>query len=290
MPGGRVIGVDVGGTKILAGVVDADGGIERTLDRPSPVESQRSLLDALVAIVRDLDVPNLEAVGFGVPVRVDHRTGGVLGAVNLPLGDFGFRAAMEELLGLRVTVENDASAAALAEHRLGAGRGVDDLVMLTLGSGVGGGVVIGGRLLAGWAELGHVVIVEDGEPCQGICTGRGHVESYCSGFAADRLAERVLGPGATAEDLVSERHPALAGVGRHLGAAIGSLVNIFRPDLVVIGGGFGVAAFDLLVPEAREVMRREVLPAPDEVPVVKAELGVEAGLIGAGLAAWDALG
>jgi glucokinase len=167
---------------------------------------------------------------------------------------------------------------------------VNNLVLLTLGTGVGGGVVIGGRLLNGWAELGHMVIVENGEPCQGACTGRGHVEAYCSGTAANRLAQRLLGPEAHSNDLIEQRHPSLLEVGSHLGTAIGSLVNIFGPELVVIGGGFGVAAFELLVDPAREAMRREVLPSPREVPVVAAELGVEAGLIGAALAARDAVG
>ena len=138
------------------------------------------------------------------------------------------------------------------------GRDVHSLVTLTLGTGVGGGVVLAGKLFRGWAELGHIVIVEDGDPCNGACTGRGHVESYCSGTAVDRLARRVLGPNATARDLVAARHPALDAVGHHLGVAIGSLINIFNPQLVVIGGGFGVAAFDLLLPAAgrRSTARR----------------------------------
>ena len=116
-----------------------------------------------------------------------------------------------------VGVINDGSAAALAEFAHGAGRGTRDLVLLTLGTGVGGGVVLDGQLYRGWAEVGHMVIVEDGEPCQGACTGRGHVESYCSGHAADRLARELLGPDATARDLVEQRHPALDEIGRHLG-------------------------------------------------------------------------
>ena len=99
--------------------------------------------------------------------------------------------------------------------------------MLTLGTGVGGGVVAGGRLFRAWAELGHMVIVEDGEPCQGACTGRGHVESYCSGRAADRLARELLGPTADAHDLVAQRHPALDWSASISASAIGSLVNIF---------------------------------------------------------------
>jgi glucokinase len=190
-----------------------------------------------------------------------------------------------------VGVVNDGSAAALAEFVHGAGRGTRDLVMLTLGTGVGGGFVFDGHLYRGWAEVGHIVIVEDGEPCQGACTGHGHVESYCSGHAADRLAREVLGPHATAHDLVEQRHPALAQIGRHLGAAVSSLVNLFAPEIVVIGGGFGVAAGELLFASMREVMLRESLaPAGEQVRLTVAELGQEAGVIGAGLVAFEALG
>jgi glucokinase len=284
-----VIGVDLGGTKIHAGLVDGSGRIERALDRRTPVESQEALFAALIEVVRELRTPDVTAVGIGVPARVDQRSGGVLGAVNIPLDDPNFRTEMREWLGLPVSVDNDASAAALAEHHAGAGRGTSELVLLTLGTGVGGGVVTDGRLYRGWAELGHLVIVENGDPCQGACTGRGHVESYCSGAAADRVAQRVLGPEATAHELVEQRHPALGEIGRHLGTAIASVVNAFGPEVVVVGGGFGVAAFELLLEPAREVIRREALPSAGEVPVRRAELGLEAGLIGAALAARDAL-
>jgi glucokinase len=196
---------------------------------------------------------------------------------------------MEERLGLPVGIENDATCAAYAEFVYGAGRGADSFVMLTLGTGVGGGVVVGGQLFRAWTELGHMVIVEDGEPCQGACTGRGHLEAYCSGTAADKLAEQVLGPGATARDLVAQSHPALATIGHHLGVAIGSLVNIFGSERLVIGGGFGTAAAGQLIGPAREAVLREALaPAGEALEFELAELGTEAGLIGAGLVAFDA--
>jgi glucokinase len=289
LAGTRVIGLDLGGTKMSAGLVAGDDTVERRLERPTPRESQEDLLAAIVETVRELKEPDVAAVGIGLPARVDQRTGAVLGAVNIPLHDLEFRTEMREWLGLPVSVDNDASAAALAEHRVGAGRGVSELVLLTLGTGVGGGVVTGGRLYRSWAELGHMVIVEDGEPCQGACTGRGHVESYCSGSAVDRIARRVLGDDANAHDLVREQHPALEEVGRHLGTAIGSVVNAFGPEMVVVGGGFGHAAFDLLVGPAREVARREALSTDSEIPIVRAELGLDAGMIGAALAARDAL-
>ncbi|MEI8105253.1 MAG: ROK family protein [Actinomycetes bacterium] len=287
----NVIGVDLGGTKILAGVVDEHGEVLETIERPTPTNSQTALLAGLVAAVEELRTPEIVAVGFGIPARINRRTGVAFGAVNVPIREVRFQAELEQRLGLPVGAENDAGTAALAEFVRGAGRGARDLVLLTLGTGVGGGIVLDGKLYRGWAELGHMVIVENGEPCQGSCTGRGHVESYCSGLAAERLAGRVLGPGATARDLVREEHPALQEIGRHLGTAIASLVNIFDPELVVVGGGFGVAAGDLLLDPAREVVRREALvPGGESVRLVPAQLGASAGLIGAGLVAFEALG
>jgi glucokinase len=288
MAANRVIGVDLGGTKILAGVVDADGAVHETVERPTNTTSQAALLDELAEVVRELPQEGVSAVGFGIPSRVDQATGVVLGAVNIPIQEVDFRAELERRLDLPVGIENDANAATYAEFKLGAGRAVSDIVMLTLGTGVGGGIVIGGSLFHGWAELGHVVIVEDGEPCRGACSGRGHVEAYCSGRAADALARRVLGEGATARELVSQKHTALRQVGHHLGVAIGSLVNIFHPQMVVIGGGFGIGAFDQLLPAARLAVLTEALaPAGQSLAIEPAILGSRAGLIGAGLVAFE---
>jgi glucokinase len=289
--GRRVIGVDLGGTKILAAIVDMSGRIEQQIERPTPVDSQEEMIDAVVDAVLELRTGSTDAVGFGVPARIDSRTGVALGAVNTPLGDIVLEDVLSSRIGLPVGVINDGSAAALAEFLHGAGRGARDLVLLTLGTGVGGGLILDGQLYRGWSEVGHMVIVEDGEPCQGSCTGHGHVESYCSGNAADRLATEVLGPGATAYDLVEQRHPALGRIGAHLGAAVSSLVNLFDPDVVVIGGGFGVAAGALLLDPVREVMRHEALvPVGTTVRLAVAELGPAAGVIGAGLVAFEALG
>ena len=190
----RVIGVDVGGTKILAAILDETGAVGGLRERPTPSESQEELLDALVDTISGLRDPGIEAVGLGVPARIDQRTETAIGSVNTRLHDIRLREVLEDRLGMRVGVINDGSAATLAEFVHGAGRGTRDLVLLTLGTGVGGGFVLGGQLYHGWAEVGHMVIVEDGEPCQGACTGRGHVESYCSGLVADRLARELLGP------------------------------------------------------------------------------------------------
>jgi glucokinase len=286
----RVIGVDIGGTKVLAGIVDEHGQVHETIERPTVTTSQAALLESLAEQVLSLPQEGIEAVGFGIPTRIDHARGVALGSVNIPLRDVPFVDFMHERIGLPVEIENDASCAALAEYRLGAGRGVRDLVLLTLGTGVGGGVISGGRLFRAYTELGHMVIVADGLPCQGACSGRGHLEAYCSGRSADKLAKELVGPTATSYDLVRDNHPVLEDIGHYLGVAIGSLVNIFGATRVVIGGGFGIAAFDLLVPSARLAVLTEALaPSGQELEIEHAELGEEAGLIGAGLVALEAL-
>jgi glucokinase len=285
----RVIGVDVGGTKILAAVVDRAGEIERTVVRPTPTSSQEAVLDALADAVRELVDDRVVAVGFGVPSQIDQRRGTLGQAVNLPLEEIPFRDLMAERVGLPVALDNDANVAAAAEWGRGAGRGTSTMVMLTLGTGVGGGFVLGGRPYHGWAEVGHMVVERDGLPCQGSCTGHGHLESYASGRAADRVAREQLGEGATAHDLVEQRHPALHELGRYLGAGIATLANLFDPELVVIGGGFGIAAFDLVLPAIREVLEVEALPGARGLRIEQAQLGEEAGVVGAGLIAFDAL-
>jgi len=285
----RVIGVDIGGTKVLAGIVDSDGQEHETVERPTVTTSQTALLDALAEQLLSLPQEGIEAVGFGIPTRINHELGVALGSVNIPLRDVPFRDWMHDRIGLPVEIENDASCAALAESRLGAGRGVRDLVLLTLGTGVGGGVISGGSLFRAYTELGHMVIVADGLPCQGACSGRGHLEAYCSGRAADKLAKELVGPTASAYDLVRDHHPVLQDIGHYLGVAIGSLVNIFGATRVVIGGGFGIAAFELLVPSARLAVLTEALaPSGQELELERAELGERAGLIGAGLVALEA--
>jgi glucokinase len=289
MSANRVIGIDLGGTKILGGVVDEDGKLHETVECPTVTTSQKALLDQLAEVVLELPLDGVKAVGFGIPTRVDAERGMAVGAaVNVPVRDVPFRAELQERIGLPVEIENDASCAAYAEFRFGAGRGTRDFLMLTLGTGVGGGAVSAGRLFRAWTEFGHMVIVADGIPCQGACSGRGHLEAYCSGRAVDTLARGLLGPDADARDLVREEHPALGEVGHYLGIAIGSLVNIFGSTRVVIGGGFGIAAFDHLVPAARLGVLQEALsPSGQSLEIARAELDA-AGVIGAGLIAFEA--
>jgi glucokinase len=292
----RVIGVDVGGTKILAGIVDRAGTVERHRETSTPTGSQEQLLGALYEAVEELRDDDIAAIAFGIPSRIDHEREQILGSVNIPLGELDLRRRMAERFGLPVGLENDANAATLAEFHAGAGRGTTTMVMLTLGTGCGGGVVLDRKLYRGWAEVGHMVIEFDGLPCHGACTGRGHLEAYVSGHAATVLAQAEFGEGVDSHRLVRlategnvQAQEILTGIGRRLGAGIASLVNLFDPQVVVIGGGFSAAGEFLLEP-AREVVRRDALaPAGDEIRIVRAGLGTSAGMIGAGLVAFETL-
>ena len=297
MPPDLVIGVDVGGTKMLAGVVARDGSVGRTIERPTSTAGQAALLEELDGLVADLLPEGSSAIGVGVPMNLDRRTGIGFGAVNLPLRSLDLAAHLQARFSIPVGVENDGNAIALAEWRVGAGQGANDLVALALGTGVGGGVIVDGRLYRGWAELGHVVVAADGPPCQGSCHGHGHLEAVASGEAAEHAAVELWGGGADAHRLVREAQDghkaarsALSQIGHYLGAAIGSFANIFGPEVVVVGGGFGTAAWDFLSGPAEEAARREALhPADNELRIVQAALGDDAGLVGAGLVGFEAL-
>jgi glucokinase len=294
LPDQRVIGVDVGGTKILAGLVDRGGTLGRRRETPTPLGSQEELLDGLATAVDELLDETVVALGFGVPARLEKRTQRVQGAVNIPLAELDLRARIAERFDLPVGVENDANAAAYAEFHAGAGREADTMVMLTLGTGCGGGVVLDGSLYRGWAEFGHMVVVADGAVCP--CGGRGHLEAYASGRAASALARDAFGPAADAHRLVrladegdARAREILEQIGGKLGAGVASLANVFGADLCVIGGGFGMAAFEWLLPPAEEVARRDTLsPVKERLRIVRAELGTAAGVIGAGLVALHA--
>jgi glucokinase len=302
----ETIGVDLGGTKMAVGVVDSERQIKYEGREPSTGLSEDRLVEELAQELQEAKDarPDVLAAGLGIPATIDRHRGLAIHAVNLTITDVPIRDLMQERIGLPVFVDNDANVAALAEHLYGAGRGANDLVMLTVGTGIGGGLVLGGEVYRGstgaGAELGHIVIVEDGLPCQGNCPNHGCVETYASGTAIARegtaVAERepdsalgkALAQGPLTGRVVTEL--ALAGdslatevvaeAGRHLGVALVSLANIFDPDVFVIGGGVS-AVGDLLLEPAREELRSRALPPMNKTPVKLAELGPDAGMIGA---------
>lgn len=313
----RTIGVDLGGTKLLAGAVDPRLGVHHRVHRAVTGLSQRALLDLAVDAVdeaRQAAGAEVAAVGFGLPALVAQRTGRVAGGVHTPLADLPFADVMAERLGLPVFVDNDGNASALAEHRAGAARGVADAVVLTLGTGIGGGLILGGALYRGSrgaaGEIGHMEIDFDGPPCGDNCPGRGCAELFVSGTALVREAERMaaqrpdsglgravaagrplVGPLVT--ELAHDGDPAAVEVvellGMRLGVVVTSLINIFNPQMVVVGGGV-IAAGELLLAPARAVVAERTQPYLHQgLRIVPARFGVEAGMIGAAALAYEGL-
>jgi glucokinase len=317
MPARRTIGVDLGGTKLLAGAVDAGLAVHHRVQRTVTGLDQAALLDIAVDAVeeaRKFAGAEVGAVGFGIPCLMDQRTGIGVVAVNLPLKNVPFADVMAERLELPVFVDNDGNVAALAEHRAGAARGCSEAVLMTIGTGIGGGLILRGELYRGAvgaaAELGHVVIDMDGPRCQGNCPNHGCVESLASGTALAREARRLAGErhdsrlaralgqgqelaGPLVTELAHDGDPAaieaLELIGNRLGVAVASLVNIFNPEVVVIGGGVIAAGELLLAPVRATVAERALPPSRDEVRIVAAQFGVEAGMIGAAALAFDGL-
>ncbi len=306
MSGSETIGVDLGGTKMLVGVL---AGTETLYEQreASTGQTEDELVELLVREVEEAREarPEAVAIGLGVPATIDHDRGVAVAAVNLPLSELPLRDLVSERVGLPVFLDNDANVAALAEYLYGAAQGKPNTVMLTIGTGIGGGLVLAGELYRGatgaGAELGHTVIQADGPPCQGNCPNHGCVEALASGTALGRegraaaesapdsalgkaLAEgkeidgKVVTEAALAGDQVAIE--AFELIGSRLGVACSSFANIFQPDAIVVGGGV-IAAGDLLLEPARREVRERALTPMNRTPILEATLGNDAGMIGA---------
>jgi len=302
----ETIGVDLGGTKMLVGVLSGTEPLYEQREA-STGQTEDELVELLVREVteaRDAR-PDVVAVGLGIPATIDHEKGIAVSAVNLPLSDLAIRDIVSERVGLPVFVDNDGNVAALAEYLYGAAQGKPHMVMLTVGTGIGGGLILGGEIYRGstgaGAELGHVVIQADGPPCQGNCPNHGCVESLASGTALGRegRAAAESAPDSALGKVLAEggeidgkavTEAALAGdplavgvfdlIGGRLGVACSSFANVFQPDAIVVGGGV-IAAGDLLLEPARREVRQRALRPMNETPILEATLGNDAGMIGA---------
>src|SRR6201995_3742045 len=306
MSDAETIGVDLGGTKMQIGVLS---GVETLWEsrETSRGQDQDELVELLVREVNEAREarPDVAPVGLGIPATINQERGEAVSAVNLPLLELPVRDVVSERVGLPVFLDNDGNVAAFAEYRYGAARGKPTMVMLTIGTGIGGGLILGGEIFRGasgaGAELGHVVIQADGPPCQGNCPNHGCVEALASGTALGREGRAaaqpapasalgtLLGEGAEVDGL-AVTEAALAGddtaigvfdlIGGRLGVACASFANIFEPEAIVIGGGV-IAAGDLLLDPCRKEVRERALTPMNQTPILEAILGNDAGMIGA---------
>lgn len=310
------IGIDVGGTNLKAGLVDEQGNILATQKmKIASVSDQQSLAWTLVSVTQELaktvGVPldQVASVGVGVPGAVEIRSGSILYTCNLPLRNVPIRKLFHGYLSTPLYVENDANCAALAEYFVGAGRNSKRFVTITLGTGIGGGIVHNGKIYHGAngmaGEVGHMSIVHHGEPCP--CGRQGCWERYASASALKRLTANAIEehPGSILEQVVQENDGHVSGqsafiaarrgdpVGQqvcdtyidYLAAGIVNVINIFQPDTLAIGGGVSNEAEEqLLIPLQRRALQESIPCNRDKMTrVVKAELGTRAGIIGAAL-------
>ncbi|MCM2428931.1 ROK family glucokinase [Streptomyces sp. RKAG337] len=305
---GLTIGVDIGGTKIAAGVVDEDGSILETCKVPTPATPE-AVVDAIADAVRKVSTGHeVDAVGIGAAGYVDDKRATVLFAPNINWRHEALKDKVEQRVGLSVIVENDANAAAWGEYRFGAGQGHDDVVCITLGTGLGGGIIIGGKLHRGRfgvaGEFGHVRMVPDGLLCG--CGSQGCWEQYASGRALVRYAkqraaatpenaELLLSLGDGDPDTIEGKHISEAARGgdpvaidsfrelaRWAGAGLADLASLFDPSAFIVGGGVSDEG-ELVLDPIRKSFRRWLVGGQyrPHAQVLAAQLGGKAGLVGA---------
>ena len=309
------IGIDIGGTNLKAGLVNDEGSILAMEKRKiAEVSDQKALVEALVALTQSLTErgglapEQIRSVGVGVPGAVEIHSGAVLYTCNLPLRNVPLRKLFHRYLPYPLYVENDANCAALAEYYAGAGKGSKRFVTITLGTGVGAGILHNGQIYHGAngmaGEVGHMSIVYHGEPCP--CGRRGCWESYSSATALIRQTKDAMrhDPYTAMWDLVGNNISRVNGrtsfdamragdetakkvVNQYifyLATGITNVVNALQPDMICIGGGIGHEKENLLVPLRKMVEReRYSIHAKVQTQIISAELGNDAGLIGAAL-------
>jgi glucokinase len=301
------IGVDMGGTNLRAAAIDRSGIlIDKVSGATKFDQGREAVLDDLVSAISALRSRHggagLAGIGVGLPGFIRMKEGVISNSNNLPfLENFPVRDELSRRLNSFVILENDANAAALGEHWIGAGKGIEDLVLITLGTGIGGGIISGGRVLRGFVgmagEVGHTTIVPEGNPCG--CGNRGCLEKHASATAVTALARLIqLGEDLSAKDVAEiARRPGPEGdkaraiwrtVGESLGTSLASLVNIFNFPLYLLSGGM-LGAWDLFEPHMLRVLEERSFTwraTKSGTRIAPATLGSDAGLFGAAYLPW----
>ncbi len=306
------IGIDLGGTSIKAGLVTPDGEITESESTPTLAhEGPKAIVGRMAKLAENLKrkpKERIAGIGVGSPGPLNPATGMLYFAPNMPGWDnFPLGEELQKATQLPVTIENDANCAAMAEYWKGAGAGSGTMILLTLGTGIGGGIIMGGKVVNGArvtaGEVGHIALSETGPKCG--CGSRGCLEAYCGTQGIlDRAKATMDKPGTVTalREMAGKDYelltPKLIGdaarkgdgvaislwkeTGKYLGIGIASLVNLFAPDMVIIGGGIGQGNWLFLEPGIREeVKRRGMRPGNEQVKIVLASMGNDAGLIGA---------
>lgn len=296
------IGLDLGGTNLRGAAIDRSGKVLEKISGKTDLSAGREpILEDMASVIRELIVRHgkegLAGIGLGVPGFILLKEGVIKNSNNLAcLENFPIRDEMEHLLETPVILENDANAAALGEKWMGTGRDVDDLVLLTLGTGVGGGIIADGKVLHGFlgmaGELGHITVVPNGNPCG--CGNQGCLEKHASATAISAMAHLLaLGENLTSKEVYElalhgneKARKIFEEMGRFLGIALATLINTFNYPLYLLSGGV-LPAWELFAPAMlEEVRRRSFTYRTTKTRIEQATLGNEAGLFGAAYLAW----
>jgi glucokinase len=307
-----VIGVDLGGTNLRTALLSPDGEVlDRQKEATQAIEGWKSVVSRLTRNVQQLQVVarkkgiTVAAVGVGAPGVIQMNKGIVVKSPNFPdWNNLPLKEELEGVLGIPVSIENDANAAALGEQWRGAGRGIESMILLTLGTGVGGGIVLNSQIWQGAdgmaGEIGHMTLFPDGRQCG--CGNNGCLEMYASARGIVQSYREALdgGGAAPAAELTSEQiyqaardgepvaRRVMKDMGRMLGIGIANLINIFNPQMIVLGGGVK-DAWDLFIGATREEIMRRAFQVPAErTKIVPSLLGDDAGMIGAAAVALQA--
>jgi len=308
------VGVDVGGTRIAVGLVERKGRIMKDAKRLTPKTGPFAVVDAIIDLVGEVTAgthdSEVAGIGIGIPGQIDFQRQSIEFCTNLPLAGVDVRSLVMSRTKQEVTIDNDGNLAAFGEARWGAAKGSRDFVMITVGTGVGGGMFLSGEPYRGsrglGGEIGHIVVDLDGPPCP--CGGTGHLESFlgrpaiaekgreaAAAYSGRAILKQAKGDieAVTAESVL---RAAIAGdgvardillrCGDVLGRALVGIVNVFNPSLILIGGGIGESA-EFMVERAAEVMRGEALAGRRDVEVAQAVLGNDAGILGAAALSFD---
>ena len=312
-----VVGIDLGGTKILAAVIDANNSILGRAKVPTPAhEGATAILQAIIACVDEaladsgLRRDSVASAGVGSPGPLDAASGVIFFSSNLNVRDFALGPGLSSALGWPVAVENDVRAGGYAEFRLGAGKGYNEVIAAFVGTGIGGCIITGGRVLNGATgnagEIGHIVVKADGARCG--CGSRGCMEALASRTAIARRINKAIQKGTPtilrdklarnggrlksgdlAVAVAAGDHVAVTAVSRaahYLGLGLASLINVFGPEIVIIGGGVAQALGDPWIAQVRDVTRAQTLVDPHhKIQIEPASLGDDAGIHGAALLA-----
>lgn len=287
----KIIGVDLGATKIAAGLVTKDGRVSNQMKiKTQASQGPKKIIDNLVNLIRQY---KSFKVGLAVAGQIDIKKGKIIFAPNMScLNNFSLVSTLQEKLGKRfkIKIDNDANCFALAENKFGAGKGVKNIVCLTLGTGIGGGVIIDNRLYHGQgfgSELGHMIIESNGRLCP--CGKRGHLEAYASGGAIERRYKKIADKKLSATEIEKKAKQGdkiakqiYKEASQYLARGLASLVNILDPEIIIIGGGVGVRS-QLIYKYFKPEIEKNIFFKDRRVKIQKSKLGEKAGIIGAAM-------